>query len=78
MHTHTPTNTRTREIHCSIKLLQGLNKEGVIQWIPSHCGTEENEWPDFLVKGGTLRKQLNNTNLAFDSSEVIIQNTTKK
>jgi ribonuclease HI len=49
---------RVIEIHSSIKLLNGLQKDLKFQWIPSHCGIMGNEMADYLAKKGTEIKHL--------------------
>lgn len=56
-----PENNIVREIHTAVKMVQGLHKEIMIQWMPAHCqiiGNEVtafatgNEVDDFLAKRG--------------------------
>jgi ribonuclease HI len=47
----------TEEIHSSIKLLKGLQKDMKFKWISSHCGVVGTEIADYLAKKGTANSQ---------------------
>jgi ribonuclease HI len=50
-------NKRIKEIHSSIKLLKGLQKDIKFQWMPSYCRVVGNEMADCLAKKGTATSQ---------------------
>jgi ribonuclease HI len=64
---------RVTEIHSSIKLLQGLQKDIKCQWILSHCGVMGNEMADYLAKKGTKISQTSAFKLTFHSDKLKIK-----
>jgi ribonuclease HI len=64
---------RVTEIHSSIKLLQGLQKDIKFQWIPSHCGVMGNEMAYYLAKKGTKASQTSACKLTFHSAKLKIK-----
>jgi hypothetical protein len=64
---------RVTEIHSSIKLLQGLQKDIKCQWIPYHCGVMGNEMADYLAKKGTKINQTSVCKLIFHSAKLKIK-----
>jgi ribonuclease HI len=64
---------RVTEIHSSIKLLQGLQKDIKFQLIPSHCGVMSNEMADYLAKKGTKISQTSACKLTFHSAKLKIK-----
>lgn len=51
-------DSKVREIHHSMNMLQNLGKQITFQKIPSHKGIEGNESADILAKKSTKIKQL--------------------
>jgi ribonuclease HI len=64
---------RITEIHSSIKLLQGLQKDIKFQWISSHCGVIGHEMADYLAKKGTKISQTSACKLTFHSAKLKIK-----
>jgi ribonuclease HI len=64
---------RLTEIHSSIELLQGLQKDVKFQWIPSHCGAMGNEMADYLAKKRTKNSQTSVCKLTFHSAKLKIK-----
>jgi ribonuclease HI len=48
---------RVTEIHSSIKMLKGLQKDIKFQWMPSHCGAVRNAIAGYLAKKGSKISQ---------------------
>jgi ribonuclease HI len=68
---------RVEEIHSSIKLLQGLQKDIKFQWISSHCGVISIEMADYLAKKGTKISQTSACKLTFHSAKLKIKRGTQ-
>jgi hypothetical protein len=64
---------RVTEIHSSIKLLKGLQKDIKLQCMLSHCGVVDNEIADYLAKKGTKISLTSACTLIFHSAKLIIQ-----
>jgi ribonuclease HI len=60
---------RVPEIHSSIKLLQGPQKDIKFQWIPSPCGVMGNEMADYFAKKGTKISETSACKLTFHSAK---------
>jgi ribonuclease HI len=64
---------RVTEIHSSIKLIQGLQKDIKFQCIPSYCGIMGNEMADYLEKKRTKISQTSACKLTFHSAKLQIK-----
>jgi hypothetical protein len=61
------------EIHSSIKLLKGLQKDTKFQWIPFHCGVVVDEMAEYLARKGTVISQMFTCKLSFHSAKLKIK-----